>query len=148
MALGAFCTSPISSLFKKANETHLEEHRLKLSMHYYLKTHVYLDSSAHHALHEFDQTIRDLYAPLPIERGGMTRPLTPAIGLKVEAAMTSAEINTKLICPLGTPSFSPGTHNYDPKGHDLIEGASKCMISRQETQAKFNEYYEAQSRIT
>ena len=33
---------------------------------------------------------------------------------------------------------------YDPKRHDLIEGVSKCMISGQEVQAKFNEFREAQ----
>ena len=33
--------------------------------------------------------------------------------------------------------------NY-PKRHDLIEGVNKCMISREEAQAKFNEYREAQ----
>ena len=97
---------------------------------------------AHHALHEFDQTIRD---PNPWNgRGGMTRTPTPAIGLKVEAAMTSADINAELICPLGTPSFPPGPHDYDPKRHDLIEGVSKFMISIQEAQAKFNEYRESQ----
>ena len=74
----------------------------------------------------------------------MTRPPAPAIGLKVEAAMASAEINAKLVYPLGTPIFPPGTHDYDPKRHDLIEGVSKCMISREEAQAKFNEYHEAQ----
>ena len=74
----------------------------------------------------------------------MTRPLAPAIGLKVEEAMTSAEINAELVCPLRTPTFPPGTHDYDPKRHDLIEGVSKCMISRQEAQAKFNEFREAQ----
>ena len=58
--------------------------------------------------------------------------------------MASAEINAELVCPLGTPSFPPGTHDYDPKRHDLIEGVSKCMISREEAQAKFNEYHEAQ----
>ena len=74
-----------------------------------------------------------------------TRACVPAhaIGLKIEVAMASAEINAKLVCPLGTPSFPPGTHDYDPKRHDLIEGVSKCMISR-EAQAKFNEYREAQ----
>ena len=35
-------------------------------------------------------------------------------------------------------------HDYDPKRHDLIEGVSKCMISGQEAQAKFNEFREAQ----
>ena len=74
----------------------------------------------------------------------MTRPPAPAIGLKVEAAMASAEINAELVCPLGTPSFPPGTHDYEPKRHDLIEEVSKCMISREEAQAKFNEYHVAQ----
>ena len=86
----------------------------------------------------------DLYAPRPNGRGGMTRPPAPPIGLKVEEAMTFAEINADLVCPLRTPNFPPGTHDYDPKRHDLIEGVSKCMISRQEAQAKFNGYREAQ----
>ena len=58
--------------------------------------------------------------------------------------MASAEINAELVCSLGTPSFPPGMHNYEPKRHDLIEGVSKCMISREEAQAIFNEYHEAQ----
>ena len=58
--------------------------------------------------------------------------------------LPSAEINAELVCPLRTPNFPPGTHYYDPKRHDLIEGVSKCMISGQEAQAKFNEYREAQ----
>ena len=95
-------------------------------------------------LHEFDRTTRDLHVPRPNRGGGMTRPTAPAIGLKVEAAMASAEINAELVCPLVTPSFPPGTHDYDPKRHDLIEGVSKCMISREEAQAKFDEYREAQ----
>ena len=58
--------------------------------------------------------------------------------------MTSAETNAELLCPLMTPNFPPGMHDYDLKRHDLIEGISKCMISRQEAQSKFNEYREAQ----
>ena len=111
LALGAFCTSPVSSLYTEANEAPLEERRLKLSMHYYVKIRACIDSPAHHALHEFDQTTRDLYAPRPNGRGGMTRPPAPPIGLKVEEAMTSAEINAELVCPLRTPNFPPGTHD-------------------------------------
>ena len=75
----------------------------------------------------------------------MTRPPAPPIGLKVEQAMTSAEINAELVCPRRTPNFLPRTHDYDPKiPMILIEGVSKCMISRQEAQANFNEYREAQ----
>ena len=46
-----FCTSPVSRLYTEANEAPLEEHRLKLSMHYYLKTCACIDHPAHHALH-------------------------------------------------------------------------------------------------
>ena len=75
LALGAFCTSPVSSLYTEANEAPLEERRLKVSMHYYVKTtRACIDNPAHHALHEFDRTIRDLYAPRPNGRGGTTRP--------------------------------------------------------------------------
>ena len=38
LALGAFCTSPVSSLYTETNEAPLEERRLKLSMHYYITT--------------------------------------------------------------------------------------------------------------
>ena len=144
LALGAFCTSPVSSMYTEANESPLEERRLKLSMHYYLKTRACIDSPAHGALHEFDQTNRDLYAPRPNGRGGMTRPPAPPVGLKEEEAMSSAEINAALVCPLRTPSCPPGTHDYDPKRLDLIEGVSKCMISGQEAQAKLNEFHAAQ----
>ena len=74
----------------------------------------------------------------------MTRPPAKPIGLKVEEAMTSAEIDIKTVCPLKTPTFPPGTHEYDPKRHSLIEGVSKCMITREEAQAKFREYRDAQ----
>ena len=106
LALGAFCTSPISSLYAEANETPLAERRLKLSMHYYLKTRACVDNPAFHALHEFDLTTRDLHTPRPNGRGGMTRPPAPAIGLKVEAAMASAEINDELVCPPGDTQLS------------------------------------------
>ena len=57
--------------------------------------------------------------------------------------MTSAEIDAEMVCPLKIPSFPPGTHEYDPKRHSLIEGVSKCMITREEARAKFNEYHKA-----
>ena len=144
LALGEFCTSPVSSLYTEANEAPSEERRLKLSMHYHVKTRACIDNPAHHALHEFDRTTRDLYAPMPNGRGGITRPPVPPIGLKVEEAMTSAEINAELVCPPRTPNFPPGTHDYDPQRHNLFEGVCKCMISGQEAEAKFIEFREAQ----
>ena len=113
-------------------------------MHYYLKTRACIDNPAHHALHEFQQTTRHLYAPIPNRRWGMTQPPAPPISLKIEVAMASAKIKTKLVCPFRKHIFPLGTHDYDPKKHNLIEGVSKCMISRQEARAKFNEYHETQ----
>ena len=46
--------------------------------------------------------------------------------------------------PLKDTKFPPGTHEYDPKKHNLIEGVSKCTITREEAQAKFREYHDAQ----
>ena len=136
LALGAFCTSPVSSMYTEANEAPLEERRLKLSMNYYLKTRACTDNPAHHALHEFDPTTRDLYLPRPNGKGGMTQTPAQPIGVKVEEAMTSAEIDVGTVCPLKTPTFPPGTHEYDPNRHSLIEGVSKCMITREEDQVQ------------
>ena len=143
LALGAFCTIPVSSMCTEANETPLEERRLKLSMHHYLKTRACTDDPAHHALHEFDPTTGELNLSKPNGKGGMTRPTTIPVGLKVEEALTSAEIDTEMVRPLKMPSFPPGTHEYDPERHSLIEGVSKFMITREEAQAKFHEYHNA-----
>ena len=131
LALAAFCTRPVSSIYMEANEAPLEERRLKLSMNYYLKTRARTNNPAHHTLHEFDPTTRDWYLPRPNGKGGMTRTPAKTIGLKVEEAMTSAEIDIETVCPLKTPTFPPETHEYDPKRHSLIEGVSKCMITRE-----------------
>ena len=58
--------------------------------------------------------------------------------------MTSAEIDVGTVCPLKTPTFPPGTHEYDTKRHSLIEGVSKCMITGEEAQAKFRECCDVQ----
>ena len=58
--------------------------------------------------------------------------------------MTSAEIDVELVCPLRTPCFPPRAHEYEPKKHNLIEGVSKCMITREEAQSNFREYHDAQ----
>ena len=67
----------------------------------------------------FDPTTRELYLPRPNGKGGMNDP-TP------------------------TQTFPPGTHEYEPKRHSLIEGVGKCMITREEAQAKFRDYRDAQ----
>ena len=83
----------------------------------------------------------EIYISKPNRRGCITQP-QPPVGLKVEAAMASAEINAELVWTLRTSSFPPGMHDCDPRSHYLIEGVSKCIISRQEAQAKFIRYHE------
>ena len=85
----------------------------------------------------------DIYAPRLNIRGGMIRLPAPPIGLKSRGSHDLCRDQCRILCPLRTPKFPTGTHNYDPKRHDLIEGVSKCMTSGQEAQAKFNEFREA-----
>ena len=115
-----------------------------LSMNYYLKTRACTNNPTHYALHEFDPTTRDLYFHRANGKGGMTRSPAKPIGLKVEEAMTSAGIDVETVCPLKTPTFPPGTHEYDPKRHSHIEGVSNCMTTREEAKAKFREYHDTQ----
>ena len=86
-------------MYTEANVAPLEERLLKLSMNDYLKTRPCTDNPAHHALHEFDPTTRDLYISKPNQKGGMTRPPTQPIGLKVEKAQIAAEIGREMVCP-------------------------------------------------
>ena len=51
--------------------------------------------------------------PGQMEEEAWLDPRTPPICLKVEEAMTSAEISAELVCPLRTPNFPPGMHDYD-----------------------------------
>ena len=125
LVLGVFCTSPVFSLYTEANEAPLEEHHLKLSMYYYVRTCACTDDPAHHGLHEFAENTRDLCVSRPNGRGGMTRSPTCTIVLKVETAMASAEIKVELVCLLITLSFPPEMHDYDRMRHNFIEGVSK-----------------------
>ena len=97
LALGAFCTNSVSSIYEEASEAPLEEHRWMLSMHYYLWTRACTDNPAHHALHECGPTTRHL--PTSNERRGMVRPPTQPVGLKLEKATTFAEISMDLVYP-------------------------------------------------
>ena len=117
LALGAFCTSPISSLYTEDNESPLEERRLKLSMHYYLKTRACVDNPACHALHEFDRTTRDLHTPWPNRSGGMNRPPAPAIDLKIEAAMASARDQWQIGLPTQLSTRNTRLRSQETRPH-------------------------------
>ena len=74
----------------------------------------------------------------------MTRHPAPVIGLKVEAAITSTEINAKLVCPPGDTQLSTRNARLRSKETQPHWRSEQIMISREEAQAKFNEYHEAQ----
>ena len=60
LALGAFCTSPVWSLYVEANEPPLEERRLKLSMHYFLKICAMPDNPAYLAMNTPSKKVWDM----------------------------------------------------------------------------------------
>ena len=124
-------------------QSNITRYFIQLPMHYYLKTRAWTDNPAHHALHEFDPTTRDLYLSKPKGKGGMTRPPTQPVGLKVEEALTSADIDAEMVCPLKMPSFPPETHEYNPERPSLFIGMCKFIITRKEARAKFHEYHNA-----
>ena len=92
LELGAFCTSSMTSLNTEANEAPLKEHRLNLSMHYYLKIWACIYNPAHHVLHESGKTNSELYAARPNGRGGMTRTLQDSLMSRSEFPIPSMKI--------------------------------------------------------
>ena len=144
LALGAFCTSPVWSLYAEANEPPLEERRLKLSMHYFFKICAMPDNPAYLAMDKFDRSTKQLYKVRPNGRGGMIRPPTAPVGLRMKAAMKEADIDTSKISPLDIPDLPPGTHAFDPESDNLIEGVTKVEISSSHAKAKFQEYQDEQ----
>ena len=144
LALGAFCTSPVWSLYVEANEPPLEERRLKLSMNYFLKICAMPDNPAYLAMNKFDRSTKQLYKVRPNGRGGMIRPPTAPVGLRMKAAMKEADIDTSKISPLDIPDLPPGTHAFDPESDNLIEGVTKVEISSSDAKAKFQEYQDEQ----
>ena len=84
LALGAFCTSPVSSLYT-GQWSSFGGTSVKA-------VHALSENSCLHWQSSTScpaWTTRDLYAPKPNGRGGMTWPSAPPVGLKVEEAMTS-----------------------------------------------------------
>ena len=92
------------------------ERRLKLSLHYCLKTHAWINNRARYALHKFDDTTRDLYVPRPNGRRGMMRPSAHPIGLKVEAGIWPLQMSmSNWPATLGTPNFSTRNSRLQPE---------------------------------
>ena len=102
---------------------------LKLSMRYYLKTRAGIDNPAHHALHEF------IFPQAKWERKDDPAPDPYRWSQGIGSHGFGRDQFRIWSGSLRIPSFPPGTHNYNPKRHNLIEGVSSCMISRQEAQA-------------
>ena len=53
------------------------------------------------------------------------------------------EIDTNIISPFLIPDFPPGSHVYDPRRENLIDGINKDMIDPLRAQADFWEYQES-----
>ena len=96
---------------------------VELLLHYYLKTRACIDNPAHHA--HMNLNDKRYVSPLAKWKRRHDATSNPTLSLKLEAAMTFAEIDVESVWPLRTPSFLPGPHEYNPKKHNLIEGVSK-----------------------
>ena len=129
-------------MYTEANETPLEPSRLKLSMHYYLKTRACTDNPAHHALHEFDPTTRDLY--LSKTKWKRWHDSTPD-----PTSWCQGRVSSDLCrgwCRNGLPledaklsTWNTWIRSCETQPH----WRSKFMITREETRAKFHEYHNA-----
>ena len=102
------------------------------------------DNPAYLAMNKFDRSTKQLYKVRPNGRGGMIRPPTAPVGLRMKAAMKEADIDTSKISPLDIPDLPPGTHAFDPESDNLIEGVTKVEISSSHAKAKFQEYLDEQ----
>ena len=89
LALGAFCTSPVSSLYAEANK--LLWRNVGWSCPCITMWKLVPTLTIQHIMPCMNSTEPvDLYAARPNGRGGVTWSPAPPIGLKVEEAMTSA----------------------------------------------------------
>ena len=102
------------------------------------------DNPAYLAMNKFDRSTKQLYKVRPNGRGGMIRPPTAPVGLRMKAAMKEADIDTSKISLLDIPDLPPGTHAFDPESDNLIEGVTKVEISSSHAKAKFQEYQDEQ----
>ena len=142
IANGAFRTSPVSSMYAEANEAPLEERRLKLSINYYLKTRACTDNLAHHTLHNFEPTTRDLYHPRPNGKGGMT-PCKTHRSQSRGSHEICRDWHWNGLPPEDTnlPARNTWIRTEETQPHWR---GQQCMITREEAQAKFREYRDAQ----
>ena len=155
LVLGALCTNPVWSLYIVENEPPLEECRLKLSMHYFLKICEMPGNPAYLTMKMLGRATKQLYKVRPNGRGGMIQPPMAPVGIWMKATMKEADINTCKICPLDIPDLPPITHAFGPESNNLIEGVTKVEISSfhakfwecQDKQGNHDEVYTDGSKI-
>ena len=86
IALGAFRTSPVSSLCAKAQEMSLKKRRKKLSMNYILKLKTYPDNPAYSYVFEPPNS-------KPFEKSS----LTPPLGLRILPLYDDSKIDLDVV---------------------------------------------------
>ena len=86
IALGAFRTSPVASLYAEAKEPSLANRRLKLTLNYVLKLKSCPDNPAYNCV--FNPPDTELFEPAS---------LTPPLGVRIKDHLENAEINIKSV---------------------------------------------------
>ena len=115
LTLGAFCTSPVSSLYTRDKWSSFGGTSFK-ALHALLfeNSCLHQQSSTSCPAWIWSNDQRFICPQAKWEREHDATPY-PSHWSQVEAAMASEEIDAKLVCPLRIPSFPPGTHNYNPR---------------------------------
>ncbi|MCG7877158.1 MAG: reverse transcriptase domain-containing protein [Candidatus Thiodiazotropha endolucinida] len=133
LALGAFRTSPVASLYAESNEPSLYIRREKLSLQYVTKLAANPRNSAYDSV--FYPKFERFYSNQP----SAIKPL----GLRIKPLLEEANINEKNIQPFALPSKEPWTLN-PPK---IILDLHKNKKSEVESHIFKNEFLEIKSNF-
>ena len=119
LALGAFRTSPIESLYAESNEPSLHTRREKLSLQYTTKLAVNPKKPAHNCV--FNPKYEKLYNNTP----SAIKPL----GLRIQPLLEQANISIKNVQPFSLPSKEPWTQNPPTVILDLHKNKKSEVVS-------------------
>ena len=101
LALGAFRTSPVESLYVEANEPSLYVRREKLLLQYATRVATNTNNPAHDVM--FDPNLKELFDTKPKE-------IKP-IGIRLQSPLEQTNINPEYVAPIVTPETPPWTMN-------------------------------------
>ena len=128
LALGAFRTSPVESLYVEANEPSLYVRREKLLLQYATRVATNTNNPAHDVM--FDPNLKELFDTKPKE-------IKP-IGIRLQSPLEQTNINPEYVAPMFTPETPPWTMNT-PKVIMDMSSFTKSECDSETYKAHFGE---------